>query len=456
MTVGSALARAAAVQRERLVRGGAGSWPITSAVEGQHVRQPELAAVLAELGARGRAAFYDGVTGAAVAAAARRDGGSLSPDDLAAHRSVVGPPLRTAWSSGTAWVQPPPAQGVLLAMALRWWEEQAAAGRPVEPEDVDHVAVELTAAVFGHRDRCIAEGAALLERPLEVDRARASRRGGPRPYLHTTGVAVADADGTVVSSLVSVFDDFGSCTFVPEGGFVLNDRAGGFTEPPNDHGPSRRPVHTLAPVLLERDGVVTALATPGADGQVQTLLQVLCRLRSGAALVERACRVHRAGADGSGRPASSSAATPPPRGSPLGPRAVGLVTATTGLGLRRGGDGHGRTGRSSATGGATSRRRLRDEPGWTDHLLQGVDDAARSGVRPVCGRLVAAPSVTRRVTRARGRGCRRSELATHGLPGGASWAADPAMPSVVAELDSGRPGPHLVLNVTSTPWSPAT
>ena len=286
MTVGAALARAAAVQRERLERGGAGDWAITWAVEGARVRQPELAAVLAELGASGRTAFYDGVTGAAVAAAARRDGGSLSPADLAEHRSVVGPPLRTAWSGGTAWVQPPPAQGVLLAMALRWWEEQAAAGRPVEPEDVDHVAVELTAAVFGHRDRCIADGAALLERPLQVDRARASRRGGPRPYLHTTGVAVADADGTVVSSLVSVFDDFGSCTFVPEGGFVLNDRAGGFTEPPNDHGPGRRPVHTLAPVLLERDGVATALATPGADGQVQTLLQVLCRLRAGAALAD--------------------------------------------------------------------------------------------------------------------------------------------------------------------------
>jgi gamma-glutamyltranspeptidase/glutathione hydrolase len=183
-------------------------------------------------------------------------------------------------------VQPPPAQGVLLAMALRWWEEQAAAGRPVEPQDVDHVAVELTAAVFGHRDRCIVDGAALLDQPLEVDRARASRRGGPRPYLHTTGVAVADADGMVVSSLVSVFDDFGACTFVPEGGFVLNDRAGGFTGPPNAHGPGRRPVHTLAPVLIERGGVATALATPGADGQVQTLLQVLCRLRSGASLAD--------------------------------------------------------------------------------------------------------------------------------------------------------------------------
>jgi gamma-glutamyltranspeptidase/glutathione hydrolase len=65
---------------------------------------------------------------------------------------------------------------------------------------------------------------------------------------------------------------------------VLNNRASGFTGPPNTAGPGRRPVHTLAPVLLEQDGRSTALATPGADGQVQTLLQVLCRLRSGADL----------------------------------------------------------------------------------------------------------------------------------------------------------------------------
>jgi gamma-glutamyltranspeptidase/glutathione hydrolase len=74
---------------------------------------------------------------------------------------------------------------------------------------------------------------------------------------------------------VSLFDDFGSGTFVPEGGFVLNNRAAGFTDPPNHYRPGARPVHTLSPILVERAGAATALATPGADGQVQTLLQVL-------------------------------------------------------------------------------------------------------------------------------------------------------------------------------------
>ena len=74
---------------------------------------------------------------------------------------------------------------------------------------------------------------------------------------------------------MSVFDDFGSCVFVPELGFTLNNRAGGFTEGANAAAPGKRPVHTLAPAMVTTSQGVFALATPGADGQVQTLLQVL-------------------------------------------------------------------------------------------------------------------------------------------------------------------------------------
>jgi len=89
----------------------------------------------------------------------------------------------------------------------------------------------------------------------------------------------------VVSSLISVFDDFGSGVFVPELGVVLNNRAAGFTSADNSARPSARPVHTLAPAMLIGPGGDTlAIATPGADGQVQTLLQVIVAMRRGASL----------------------------------------------------------------------------------------------------------------------------------------------------------------------------
>jgi gamma-glutamyltranspeptidase/glutathione hydrolase len=209
-------------------------------------------------------------------AAVARDGGTLDDDDLARHASVVADPVAVPWAGGTAYVQPPTSQGILLAMAL------AALDRGVAPAVDDHLLVELTEAAFQHRDFCgdATDVPALLDRELTLDPERASRRGGPRAYLHTAGVAVADAEGRTVSSLVSVFDDFGAGTFVPEGGFVLNNRAAGFTAAPNDAAPAKRPVHTLAPALVVGPaGDALGLATPGADGQIQTLLQLLAALR---------------------------------------------------------------------------------------------------------------------------------------------------------------------------------
>jgi gamma-glutamyltranspeptidase/glutathione hydrolase len=78
--------------------------------------------------------------------------------------------------------------------------------------------------------------------------------------------------------LVTVFDDFGSAVLVPEGGFLLTNRLTGCSsDPRSPNAPlaGRRPVHTLSPSLVEVDGLAFALATPGADGQVQTLLQVV-------------------------------------------------------------------------------------------------------------------------------------------------------------------------------------
>jgi gamma-glutamyltranspeptidase/glutathione hydrolase len=97
--------------------------------------------------------------------------------------------------------------------------------------------------------------------------------------LHTAGVAAADEDGRVISSLISVFDDFGSCVFVPELGLTLNNRAGGFTDGANAAAPGKRPVHTLAPAMVITPHGTIALATPGADGQVQTLLQILVAIQ---------------------------------------------------------------------------------------------------------------------------------------------------------------------------------
>lgn len=264
--------RAVRTQKARLTRGGAESWPFFGAEDGALLRQPALAATLQGIGVHGAEWFYRGPLAQAMVAAVQSRRGALVIGDLSAHDSAVTRPLSLDWRGMRVHVQPPMSQGILLLMALKAFASLAphAAAR-------EHALIELTQAAFAFRDRA-GEGPALLSEPLPIDLSKASLRGGPRSYLHTAGVATADAQGMVVSSLVSVFDDFGSAIHVPEGGFVLNNRAGGFTAAPNHARPSQLPVHTLAPILVEGQDACFALATPGADGQVQTLLQILMQV----------------------------------------------------------------------------------------------------------------------------------------------------------------------------------
>ena len=259
-------------QRARLMQGGADGWGLLSLEARDRWVQPALARSLETVGSDPRA-FYEGALADGIVRAVADHGGTFSANDLADHASTWQEPIETPWNAGTLAVQPPMSQGVLLAMAARWIDRNG----PGQARD--HTAAEAIAAAFAHRDQ-IASGRVLLDEPLEIDPERASHSWAARSYLHTAGVAAADRTGKVVSSLVSVFDEFGSGVFVPEGGFVLNDRGEGFTEAPNHPRSGALPVHTLAPALcVDRDGRVSALATPGADGQVQTLLQVLLSMR---------------------------------------------------------------------------------------------------------------------------------------------------------------------------------
>lgn len=260
-------------QRARLRAGGAADWSLLQLRRHDRFVQPALADVLEAIGVGGAAAFYQGALARCMADAVQALGGTLTTHDLAAHRTEYGLPIVTSFGKARIATQPPMAQGVLLSMALEAIEQLGV----LPASRIDHAGIEATEAAFAYRSRA-GEGASLLGEALDIDLERAQHRGGPRAYLHTAGVAVSDASGLSVASLVSVFDDFGSCVFVPEGGFTLNNRAGGFTEGPNAAAPGRRPVHTLAPMLIMTEDGVLAMATPGADGQVQTLLQIVMAL----------------------------------------------------------------------------------------------------------------------------------------------------------------------------------
>jgi gamma-glutamyltranspeptidase/glutathione hydrolase len=288
--IGGGLLRMIEEQRELLERGAPG-WEFLDRDlrPGSLVRQPRLAGLLQRIGRHGARAFYEGHCAQALERAVGAAGGSVAIADLAAHASVVRRPLSGSFRDFEVAVQPPVSQAALVLMALDALQRSGADSKA----DRAHVLVEAIEAAFQRKHDLNADGAAerLLTEPLDIDPAApAQRRGGPRSGLHTTAVAAAGADGQVVSMLVSVFDLFGCGVLVPECGFLLNDRLSGCSTDPesaNAVAAGRRPVHTLSPALLS-DGVRTfALTTPGGDGQVQTLVQLIDAIATDGANLPR-------------------------------------------------------------------------------------------------------------------------------------------------------------------------
>jgi len=74
---------------------------------------------------------------------------------------------------------------------------------------------------------------------------------------HTTHFSIVDRYGNVVSFTTTLADSFGSGITVPGHGFLLNDslRLFNFTPSgPNDAAPGKRPMGSMTPVVIVKDG----------------------------------------------------------------------------------------------------------------------------------------------------------------------------------------------------------
>src|SRR5260370_26938137 len=92
----------------------------------------------------------------------------------------------------------------------------------------------------------------------------------------TIYLSVVDRDGNMVSLIQSNFANFGS-GLVPDGtGFALQNRGGLFRlDPlhPNALKPRKRPLHTIIPAFMEKDGTRIAFGIMGGGNQAQAHAQ---------------------------------------------------------------------------------------------------------------------------------------------------------------------------------------
>ena len=80
------------------------------------------------------------------------------------------------------------------------------------------------------------------------------------PAGNTVCTVAVDSSGLAVTLMSSIFKRFGSGIAAPGCGFVLQNRASGFSVPNHINGPApgKRPYHTVVPAAILKEGAFHA------------------------------------------------------------------------------------------------------------------------------------------------------------------------------------------------------
>lgn len=242
--------------------------------------------------------------------------GLVTGDDLSAWRPTWEDTLSLPWRGTTVHKAGAWSQGPALLAQLGMLEPLLPATADAFDADLVHVATEAAKLAFADRDAWFGDGAdlsrllapdylaerrALIGAQASLELRPGALRGEPRmPQVATAGEAeqpdgageptrgdtchidVVDRDGMVISATPSG-GWLQSSPTIAELGFCLGTRAQMlWLQPglPTSLAPGIRPRTTLSPTMLvDDDGAVAALGTPGGDQQDQWQLSMLLGMR---------------------------------------------------------------------------------------------------------------------------------------------------------------------------------
>jgi gamma-glutamyltranspeptidase len=258
---------------------------------GAVVRFPTLARSLRAIAQEGAEVFYQGELAEQIAAFFAREGGLITREDLATHRSDWVEPLSVPFGDLRIYELPPNTQGVTALQMLGMVDRLPLGADPLAPETV-HIEVEAKKLAFADRAAYLTDPAfmrvdpAALIAPDYLDQRAAlidSQQAQPSVFPgsftgDTIYLCAADRDGNVVSLIQSNYMGFGSGVVVDDTGIVLHNRGAYFSLDPNAANalaPRKRTLHTLIPSMVMRDDrPAMVFGTMGGDGQAQFHLQI--------------------------------------------------------------------------------------------------------------------------------------------------------------------------------------
>jgi gamma-glutamyltranspeptidase/glutathione hydrolase len=275
---------------------------------GEKLVQPALADTLASIAADGPDAFYRGRIPAAVETASRAAGGLLTAADFSAYRVTEEPPVRCTYRGyEVVSAAPPSSGGVTLCEILTILAGYDLHGMGFHTASSVHVMAEAMRHAFFDRNTLLGDPA-FVKNPVEYllsqdhaaairdkigERATPSADLGPGTPPHekpeTTHFSVMDAAGNAVAVTYTLNGGFGAAVMAPGAGFLMNDEMDDFAIKPgvpnmfglvqgdaNAIAPGKRPLSSMAPTIVLRDGhVVMVDGSPGGSRIITIVLETL-------------------------------------------------------------------------------------------------------------------------------------------------------------------------------------
>jgi gamma-glutamyltranspeptidase/glutathione hydrolase len=274
---------------------------------GDRLVQKDLARTLEAISRRGPDAFYKGAIPAAVERAATNAGGILTAADFAGYTIRETAPVSCDYRGYVFVSAPPPSSGgVTLCQILNTLEGYDMKALGFNSAASIHVMTEAMRHAFMDRNTFLGDPefvnnplerllsksyAASIREKIGADKATSSvdvRPGmAPHEKTETTHYSIVDKDGNAVSTTYTLNGRFGAVVIAPGTGFFLNNEMDDFTVKigvknlyglvqgaTNAIAPGKRPLSSMSPTLITRDGrMFMVLGSPGGSRIITITLQ---------------------------------------------------------------------------------------------------------------------------------------------------------------------------------------
>jgi gamma-glutamyltranspeptidase/glutathione hydrolase len=282
----------------------------TALGRGDMLVQADLARSLEAIAQRGPAGFYEGTTAQRIVAALAAHGGIMTPQDFSAYRPVIRDVVRGTYRDYAIASMPPPSSGgVHLVQLLNLLEPLDLGTKGHNSAETIHLMAEAMKLAYADRAQYLGDPDSVAVpvrgltsrayadrlRPL-IDPARARpsadiRPGDPAPHEgeQTTHFSVVDQWGNAVANTYTLNFSYGLGLVAEGTGILLNNEMDDFAAKAgatnafglvqgaaNLPGPGRRPLSSMTPTILFRDGrVAMVTGSPGGSRIITITLQTI-------------------------------------------------------------------------------------------------------------------------------------------------------------------------------------